>query len=206
MRADSAGARGTGLLLALALLSNACASLTPPPGREMYLRYTPHEATGPAVAGGPGPVTAAGPGGAEGTARQSALAAHLAFRGAMREVSGSTRRLSGEFNATAERVRTGMRNTEKVMLLAQLLERVTMVSAMKFSLPASRPSAPATLGMGMVVGSNGVTMGTRMVVSAEWVEMMRRLVRAGVLSLLRTVAKRMQDYGIPMDFTPWRGP
>ncbi|MCY1080605.1 hypothetical protein [Archangium lansingense] len=54
MRADSPGARGTGLLLALALLSNACASLGPPPGRGMSLHYTPHEATRPAVAGGPG--------------------------------------------------------------------------------------------------------------------------------------------------------
>jgi hypothetical protein len=42
----------TGLLLVLALLSNACASLRPPPGR-VSLHYTPHEATGPAVAGGP---------------------------------------------------------------------------------------------------------------------------------------------------------
>jgi hypothetical protein len=37
--------------------------------------------------------------------------------------------------------------------------------------------------VGLVVGSNGVMMGTRMVVSAEWVEMMRRLVQAGVISL-----------------------
>ena len=34
-----------------------------------------------------------------------------------------------------------------------------------------------------MMGSNGVMMGTRIVVSAEWVEMMRQLVRAGVLSL-----------------------
>ncbi len=40
MRADSPGARGTGLLLALALLSNACVSLKPPPGPGRSLRYT----------------------------------------------------------------------------------------------------------------------------------------------------------------------
>jgi hypothetical protein len=40
----------------------------------------------------------------------------------------------------------------------------------------------AALGAGLVVGSNGVLMGSRVVVSAEWVEMMRRLVQAGVLS------------------------
>jgi len=91
--------------------------------------------------------------------------------------------LSSEFNRTAERLHRGLRNVEKVMLLAQLVEMVTMVSAMRFSLPAMRPSAPATLGVGMVVGGDGVMVGTRLVVSAEWVEMMRRLVRAGVLSL-----------------------
>ena len=42
-----------GLLLALALLSNACVSLTPPPGLGRGLRYTPHELTGLAVAGAP---------------------------------------------------------------------------------------------------------------------------------------------------------
>ncbi|HYO64447.1 MAG TPA: hypothetical protein VEU33_00075 [Archangium sp.] len=54
MRADSSGAKGMGLLLALALLSNACVSLGPPPGRRMSLHYTPHGATGPTVAGGLG--------------------------------------------------------------------------------------------------------------------------------------------------------
>jgi hypothetical protein len=54
---------------------------------------------------------------------------------------------------------------------------------MKMALPRLPPAAPATLGVGLVVGSDGVMMGTRMVVSAEWVEMMRQLVRAGVISL-----------------------
>ncbi|WP_233166430.1 DUF2380 domain-containing protein [Archangium sp. Cb G35] len=91
--------------------------------------------------------------------------------------------LSSEFKATAQRLHSGLRKTQKLMALAQLVEMVTMVSAMKFSLPRLGPSAPATLGMGMVMGGDGVMMGTRLVVSAEWVEMMRRLVRAGVLSL-----------------------
>ena len=63
------------------------------------------------------------------------------------------------------------------------MEALTTLSALKFTLPALRAAAPATLGMGLMVGSNGVMMGTRIVVSAEWVEMMHRLVRAGVLSL-----------------------
>lgn len=33
------------LLLAMALLSAGCASLTPPPGQRMNLRCTPHEAS-----------------------------------------------------------------------------------------------------------------------------------------------------------------
>ncbi len=91
--------------------------------------------------------------------------------------------LSGEFNRTAERVHRGMKNVEKVMLLAQLMELVPMRSALKFSLPALRPSASVPLGVGMVMGNNGVMMGTRIVVSAEWVKTVNRLVRAGVLSL-----------------------
>jgi hypothetical protein len=91
--------------------------------------------------------------------------------------------LSGEFHSTAETLRVAMKRGEQTILLAQLVEMVTMLSAMKFSLPTLPPSAPATLGVGLVVGGDGVMMGTRIVVSAEWVEMMRRLVRAGVLSL-----------------------
>jgi hypothetical protein len=61
---------------------------------------------------------------------------------------------------------------------------LTMVSAMKLALPRLPPAAPATatLGAGLVVSSSGVMMGSQLVVSAEWVEMMRRLVQAGVLS------------------------
>ena len=59
-----------------------------------------------------------------------------------------------------------------------------MGSAMKMALPRLLgPATSATLGVGLVMGSNGVMMGTRIVVSAEWVEMMRQLVRAGVISL-----------------------
>ncbi|HYO57403.1 DUF2380 domain-containing protein [Archangium sp.] len=91
--------------------------------------------------------------------------------------------LSGEFHSTAETIRVAMKRGEQAMLLAQLLEMVTSVSALKMSLPRLPPAAPATLGVGLVAGSNGVMMGTQVVVSAEWVEMMRRLVRSGVLSL-----------------------
>ncbi|ATB43392.1 hypothetical protein CYFUS_008872 [Cystobacter fuscus] len=349
-----------GLLLALALLSSACASLRPPPGLGMSLHYTPHEATRPAVAGGPDEgsplalaalplsppepeaperlhrrrdsreaVTAAGPGRVEENAWLSALAAHVAFLGAVDEVSTSSRRLSSEFSrrrasshlgvasvgnsifvryvdsgerqlrwidaelaattrlATAasemedpdmqlallrlagprleaammgsillsgwvdflnlsdvalsrhlygvetlfvkmdsiqkmleptmtalsslepeqveaaaqnvpalvghltsefaalrEAMRKGAEVLQKALALKDAMEALTTLSGLRYSLPRLLPRAgPATIGVGLMVGSNGVMMGTRIVVSAEWVEMMRQLVRAGVLSV-----------------------
>ena len=53
MRADSYWAWWVGLLLALALLTTGCASLTPLPGQEMNLSYTSREAAEPALAEGP---------------------------------------------------------------------------------------------------------------------------------------------------------
>src|SRR6218665_1066820 len=353
MRADLSRARWEGLLLALALLSTGCVSLTPPPGRGTSLRYTPSEATRPASAQrkgvesprllvatpetetperlhrrrvSRGEVTAAGPDSAEREARQKALAAQWAFRGAIREVSGSTRRISvelarlkassrglasgngvflrytdyvaaqlrwmdaqlaaatrlanaasemedpdmrlallrvagppleatmvgslllavwldflnladvalrqhlypvetlfadmwrrqemlepvmaalsswehgqveaaaqdvpplvshltDEFAATEERMRIAAENLRKALVLKEAIETVTMLSTMRFSLPSAPPSAPILVGIGLSVGGNGVMMGTRMIVSAEWVELVRQLVRAGILSL-----------------------
>jgi len=325
MHAESSRARWTCLLLALALLSNACASAMPPPGPGMSLRYTPRGALGPAFAEGSS--TAPGPGGAEGSAWRIVLAAQLAFRGAAGDVSGSTRRISdelsrlrvshlgivgkaagifvryvdygerqlrwidaelaaatrlataasevddpdmqlallrlagsrlepammgslllavwvdflhltdamlsrhlygvetlfvkmerwqkmlepsmtalsslepgqveaaardvpalvghftGEYAALGEAARNGAEVLEKVLVLKETMEALTLLSALRFSLPAMRPAAPSLLGVGLMAGPNGVMMGTRIVVSAEWVEMMRQLVRAGVISL-----------------------
>ena len=91
--------------------------------------------------------------------------------------------LTGEFSAIRDGARTAMERAGKFMVAAQLVEMVTMVSMMKFSLPRLPPAAPATLGVGMVMGSGGVMMGSRLVVSAEWVERMRQLVQAGILTL-----------------------
>ncbi len=358
MRADSSGAKGTGLLLALALLSNACVSLTPPPGPGRSLRYTPHDATGPAVAGGAGEVsplvldsqppsppapeaperlhrrrgsreavTGAGPGSADATVWQGALAAHLSFRKGVGEVSGTTRRLSrelsrlrashfgiagganglfvpyvdygeaqlrwidaelaaatelaaeasevedpdmqlallrlagprleaamlgsmllavwfdflnltdaslsrnlysvetlyvkmddwqkmlepsmaalssvepeqvesavedmpalvghltDEFSAVLEAIHKGQKVLATVLVLKESMEALTTMSVLKFTLPALRAATPAMLGASLMAGTEGLMMGTRIVVSAEWVEMMRQLVRAGVLSV-----------------------
>ncbi len=67
-------------------------------------------------------------------------------------------------------------------MLKEALEALTLLSAMRLALPRLPPAAPVTLGVGLAMGSSGVMMGTQVVVSAEWVEMMRRLVQAGVLS------------------------
>nr|AYM53826.1 hypothetical protein [Archangium sp.] len=91
--------------------------------------------------------------------------------------------LTREFATTHEAVRVGAENLKKMLVLKDLLETLPLLSAMKFSLPVPTPAVPATLGLALVVGGDGVMMGTRLVVSAEWVEMMRRLVQAGVLSL-----------------------
>jgi hypothetical protein len=71
----------------------------------------------------------------------------------------------------------------QIMAEAQLVEMLTLLSALSMSLPRLPPAAPATLGVGLVMGSNGVMVGSRLVVSAEWVERMRRLVQAGVISM-----------------------
>jgi hypothetical protein len=91
--------------------------------------------------------------------------------------------LTSEFATTHEAVRVGAENLEKVLVLKESMEALTLLSAMRFSLPRPPPAAPAVLGMRLMVGPNGVMMGTRIVVSTEWVEMMRQLVRTGVLSL-----------------------
>ena len=91
--------------------------------------------------------------------------------------------LTREFAAIRESVRVGAEKLEKMLVLKELMETLPLMSAMKFSLPVPPPAVPATLGLALVVGGDGVMMGTRLVVSAEWVEMMRQLVRAGVLSL-----------------------
>jgi hypothetical protein len=91
--------------------------------------------------------------------------------------------LSDEFAATQQAVRVAAENFQKMVVLKESVEALTMLLAMRPTLPSLPPSAPALLGVGLVVGGDSVMMGTRIVVSAEWVEMVRRLVRVGVISL-----------------------
>jgi hypothetical protein len=98
---------------------------------------------------------------------------------AMPELMGQ---LTREFHSIREGARVATERAGQLMAAAQAVEMLTLLSMMKMSLPRLPPAAPATLGVGLVMGSNGVMMGSHLVVTAEWVEMMRRLVQAGVLS------------------------
>ncbi|NNB84768.1 DUF2380 domain-containing protein [Corallococcus exiguus] len=99
---------------------------------------------------------------------------------AMPELMG---KLTREFDTLQRETRETMKLGGQVIAAMQAVEMVTMISTMKLALPRVPPSAPVTLGVGLVMSSGGVMVGSRMVVSAEWVEMMRRLVRAGVISV-----------------------
>jgi len=91
--------------------------------------------------------------------------------------------LTQEFHSIREGARVATERTGQLMAAAQAVEMLALLSMMKMSLPLLPPAAPATLGVGLVMGSNGVMMGSQLVVTAEWVERMRRLVQAGVLSV-----------------------
>nr|WP_082207099.1 DUF2380 domain-containing protein [Corallococcus macrosporus] len=91
--------------------------------------------------------------------------------------------LTHEFDTIRREARSAMEVGGKVMVAAQVMELLALISTLNMSLPRPPPAASTTLGMGLVMSSGGVMAGSRLVVSAEWVEMMRRLVQAGVLSL-----------------------
>ena len=99
---------------------------------------------------------------------------------AMPELMGQ---LTHEFGSIRDGAHKSMENLGKTLAAVQFVEMLTLVSTLKMSLPRLPPSAPATLGVGLVMGSGGVMAGSQLVVSAEWVEMIRRLVKAGVISL-----------------------
>lgn len=96
---------------------------------------------------------------------------------------GLMEQLTHEYDGLRARVRHAAEVEGKALAVKELIEMLCTLSTMKLALPGPPPSAPAVLGTGLVVGSGGgVMLGSQVVVSAEWVEMMRRLVQAGVLS------------------------
>jgi hypothetical protein len=99
-----------------------------------------------------------------------------------RSLPGVMERLTHEFQTIREGVRMATERGGQFMAAAQLVEMLTLVSTLKLSLSRLPSAAPATHGAGLVMGSGGVMMGSQVVVSSDWVEMMRRLVQAGVLS------------------------
>ncbi|KFE69582.1 DUF2380 domain-containing protein [Hyalangium minutum] len=99
------------------------------------------------------------------------------------EMPGLMGQLTREFGSIRDGARMAMERSGRLMAAAQLVEMLTLVSTLRMSLPRLPPAAPATLGVGLVMGSDGVMVGSQIAVSAEWVELIRRLVRAGVLSL-----------------------
>jgi hypothetical protein len=118
---------------------------------------------------------------------------HGQVEAAAQDVPPLVGHLTGDFAATVERMCVAAENLQKVLLLKEAIESITMLSTMRFSLPSVPPSAPALLGIGLAVGGDGVMMGTHIVVSAEWVELVRQLVRAGILSLpVFSAAMRVQ--------------
>jgi hypothetical protein len=96
---------------------------------------------------------------------------------------GLMNKLTSEFGAIRDGARSAMEGAGKFIAAAQFVEMLTLLSTLRMSLPRPPPAAPATLGVGLVMGSGGVMAGSRLVVSAEWVEMIRRLVQAGILSV-----------------------
>ncbi|WP_163994394.1 DUF2380 domain-containing protein [Pyxidicoccus caerfyrddinensis] len=99
---------------------------------------------------------------------------------AMPELMGQ---LTREFGAIRDGARKATEQNGKFMAAAQAMEMLTLVSTLKMSLPRLPPAAPATVGVGLVMGPGGVMAGSQLVVSAEWVEMIRRLAQAGVISI-----------------------
>ena len=104
-------------------------------------------------------------------------------------------KLTQELSSIREGVRVATVRGGQVMTAAQIVELITMLSAMKISLARlpPPPAAPVALGPALVMGSGGVMLGSQVVVSAEWVEMVRRLVQAGVISL-PTVSAAVRIY------------
>ncbi|RYZ16941.1 MAG: DUF2380 domain-containing protein, partial [Myxococcaceae bacterium] len=77
-----------------------------------------------------------------------------------RALPGVMAQLTREFHSIREGARVATVRAGKVIAVAQFMEMLTLVSVLKVSLPRPPPAAPATLGVGLVMGSGGVMTGT----------------------------------------------
>ncbi|MFP2934865.1 DUF2380 domain-containing protein, partial [Pyxidicoccus sp. 3LG] len=68
--------------------------------------------------------------------------------------------LTREFASIRDGARTAMESQGKLMAAMQLVEMLTLASTLRMSLPRLPPAAPATLGVGLVMGSGGVMAGS----------------------------------------------
>jgi hypothetical protein len=89
-------------------------------------------------------------------------------------------KLQTEFLSIREQARAGAQNNVRLQVAMGIYNTVLMAMTMKW-VPQAPPGGTAVV-TAMVMGEHGVMMGRQIVVTAEWVEMMRWLIRAGVIS------------------------
>lgn len=92
------------------------------------------------------------------------------------------RELNHTFDSTREGVLEAQQNGERMLRVKQLVEAVTLGLAVGMMLPPGASAAPAALSTGLAMGSDGMLVGTRVVLSTEWAEALDQLVRAGIIS------------------------
>jgi hypothetical protein len=169
-------------------------------------------------------MTAVGTDSAQRDTRQNALAAQLAFRGALLDVSGSTRRLSSELSRLKARGRglSGSLSELFVPFIDYGAEQVRwmdaqLAAATRLANAASQVEDPGVKleqahheaihgGGDWKLGRTWPGEWNRMIMKTLYeaeAEAGRMLTRNAILNI---VAKAMEDYYIPIHFIPWRGP
>jgi hypothetical protein len=93
--------------------------------------------------------------------------------------------LVAEHTSLIAEIEKAVRNAQKIMQVAAFVELVTSLASLRISLPPRTPGPPL-VGVGIMAGgftSSGALVGARLVITVEWVEMIRRLIAAGVIAV-----------------------
>lgn len=92
-------------------------------------------------------------------------------------------KLVAEHSSIVAEVETAAKNHKKVMQAVAIVELITMLASLRIALPPRTPGPPL-VSVGVVTASTGTgaLVGSQLVISVEWVEMIRRLVAAGVIA------------------------